>query len=147
MLKDLFQHLIQKLDSQPEQSEFPEENNSSPIGQLTSEKIKAIVAELAAAEPHFKAAGFSMEQLEIEVGILPKIVAQFKQLNEISKEHENQILDGLKDKRLIQFLLLSLFKASRMKHLMENVDMVFHGVEIEIAAPPSVRTIFKKINP
>ncbi|WP_444994372.1 hypothetical protein [Aliikangiella sp. IMCC44359] len=147
MIKDLFEQLKKKLE--PTASDFStnekaEDKPSSPIGQLTTEKIKAIVAELTAETPLFEEAGFLMEQLEIEIGLIPKIVPQFTQTKEISPEEEANFLGQLNNKQLLKFVLQSLFKASRMKALLESTELYLYGIEISVSAPPSVKTIFKR---
>ena len=143
MIKDLFEQLKKKVDPSTNESDAAEDTNS-PITQLTTEKIKAIVADLNSAGPIFSEAGFVMEQLEVEVGLLPKIIPQFLQIKKVSPEIETQLLQQLDDRKLLKFILQSLFKSSRMEALMEHTDLSLYGIEIEISAPPSVRTIFRR---
>ncbi|MET1253554.1 hypothetical protein [Aliikangiella maris] len=149
MIKDLFEQIKQKLTPQSNQSYATDTHTTnqeatSPIGQLTTDKIKAIVAELTQAGPLFAQAGFTMEQLEIEIGLLPKVLPQFVQIKEIPISEESVFLNQLKDQKLLQFVLHSLFKASRMKSLLENTNLSLYGIEISVSAPPSVKTIFKR---
>lgn len=143
MIKDLFEQLKKKVDISSHDPLSTEDTNS-PITKLTTDKLKAIVADLTNAGPIFKEAGFVMEQLEVEVGLLPKIVPQFHQINKIPKEDEDAVLQQLNDRKLLQFVLQSLFKSSRMEALLGSTDLGLHAIEIEISAPPSVRTIFKR---
>ena len=143
MIKDLFEQLKKKVDISS-QDPLSTEDTNSPITKLTTDKLKAIVADLTNAGPIFKEAGFIMEQLEVEVGLLPKIVPQFHQLKKIPKEDEEAVLQQLNDRKLLQFVLQSLFKSSRMEALLGSTDLGLHAIEIEISAPPSVRTIFKR---
>lgn len=143
MIKDILEQLKSKVDFNKEDS-LSNEDTNSPITKLTTEKLKAIIADLNNAGSIFSDAGFTMEQLEVEVGLLPKITPQFLQTKKIDKEKERELLDDLNDKKLLQFILQSLFKSSRMEALMENTELSLYGIEIEISVPPSVRTIFKK---
>jgi len=143
MIKDLLEQLKRKMDPGSNDPLSTDDTNS-PITQLTTDKLKAIVADLTNAEPIFTEAGFVMEQLEVEVGLLPKIIPQFVQTKKISPQMEADILEQLNDRKLLQFVLQSLFKSSRMEALMETTDLALFGIEIEISAPPSVRTIFRR---
>ncbi|TQV76949.1 hypothetical protein FLL45_03075 [Aliikangiella marina] len=142
MIKDLFEQLKKKVDISSDP--LSTEDTNSPITKLTTDKLKAIVADLTNAGPIFEEAGFIMEQLEVEVGLLPKIVPQFHQIKKVAKEDEEAVLQQLSDRKLLQFVLQSLFKSSRMEALLGNTDLGLHAIEIEISAPPSVRTIFKR---
>ena len=142
MIKDLYQQLKKKMDFGSDDPQA--EDTNSPITQLTTDKLKAIVADLTNAGPLFAEAGFVMEQLEVEVGLLPKIVPQFVQTKKISTAQEAEIIQALKTRKLLQFVMQSLFKSSRMDALLENTDLNLYAIEIDISVPPSVRTIFKK---
>lgn len=142
MIKDLFEQLKNKMENG--HSKDSDSSEASPVSQLTTEKIKAIVADLSSAEPIFKQAGFIMEQLEIDIGLIPKVTPQFLQVNKVSAEEEADLLQQLNDRKLLRFILQSLFKSSRMNALMESTDLSIHAIEIDITAPPSVRTIFKR---
>jgi len=145
MLKELLSKFKNNTGSQ--ESQLPQEDSGSTHNDpslLSSEKIKAVVADLTSANQIFKEAGFLMEQLEIEVGLVPKITPQFKQTKEISSEEEAQLLEQLNQKQMIKFVLLSLFKSSKMKKLLEGSEMYFYGIEIEITTAPAVKTIFKR---
>ena len=142
MLKGLFSKFNKKMPENNVKHSVNTPNNSGTI--LSSDKIKAVLADLTSANQLFKDAGFLMEQLEIEVGLVPKITPQFKQTKEISKEEENSILQELTDRNMIKFVLISLFKSSKMKALMKGTELYFYGIEIEITSAPAVKTIFKR---
>ncbi|MGX5174405.1 hypothetical protein ACUR5C_10335 [Aliikangiella sp. IMCC44653] len=143
MIKNLFKNLKKTLDSE-RRDEPPSVDTNSPIGQLTTDKIKAIVAEINQAKPLFDQAGFELIQLEIEIGLVPKILPRFKQLKTISTETEAALLKQLEQQKLLAFIMQSLFKSSRMSVLLAETELDLHGIEISISAPPSVRTIFTK---
>jgi len=120
------------------------EENSNSFTQLTAEKIKSVIISLNQAEPIFKDAGFVMQQLDVEFGNTPKLTPSFKQLEVISEDKQDEFLAELVDQQLIKFILISLFKSSRMKSLFEGSELYFYGMEIDISAEPSVRTIFRR---
>ena len=143
MIKGIFDQIKRKLEQNSEE-QSSQGSDSASLTQLTTDKIKALIAELNNAHPVFTEGGFIMEQLDIEIGLIPKLTPHFIQLKEISSQEEEQLLSQLNDRKMIKFIMISLFKSSRMKSLMENTDMYFHGIEIEITATPSVRTVFKR---
>ena len=142
MLKGLFSKSNKNTPDNNVENSADTLNTSGTL--LSSDKIKAVVADLTSANQLFKDAGFLMEQLEIEVGSVPKIIPQFKQTKEISKEEESTVLEQLVDRNMIKFVLISLFKSSKMKAMMEGTELYFYGIEIEITSAPAVKTIFKR---
>jgi len=140
-IKSLFEQFKAKLgDTQP--IDDPELDTS--ITKLSADKIKAVIAELIDAEPIFNSAGFAMEEMDIEVGLVPKLTPKYKLISMISEQQEKQILEGLKERRLVRFLLISLLKSARIKNMLESEDMYLHQIEIDITAVPSVRSTFRK---
>lgn len=111
---------------------------------LNAEKLKAIIAILNEAEPVFAKAGYRIEQLDVEFGNNTKLTPHFKQLKAIDVEQQEALLATLADQQLIKFILISLNKSGRMQSLFDNSDLYYHGMEIDISASPSVRTVFKR---
>jgi len=148
MLKDLISQLKHKFDKEAngvsDLSSQQSATQAEAAPALSTDKIKAIVAEITAASTLFEEAGFLMQRLEIEVGITSRIIPRFRQLKQVSEEEETASLERLKDRQMIHFILVSLFKACRMKALLEDTDMDLCAVEIDISAAPSVKTIFKR---
>ena len=143
MLKEMYQQLKQKFSSDSVESQQPQQPDSAPAP-LSTERIKAVVAELNSASTLFSEAGFIMDQLDIDIGLSSHLIPHFRQLKEISSEEQEQVLAQLEDNSIIKFVLISLFKSSNMKSLLDNTDMFFHHVAIDISTAPSVRTVFKR---
>lgn len=143
MLKEIYQQLKQKFSSDHAASEQPQQPDNSPAP-LSTERIKAVVAELNSASTIFSEAGFIMDQLDIDIGLSSHIVPHFRQLKESSPAEQEQVLAQLEDNSIIKFVLISLFKSSNMKSLLDNTDMFFHHVSIDISTAPSVKTVFKR---
>lgn len=141
MLKNLFK---KKSSNDSSESNITSNTETETHGHLDSNKIKALVAELTQADELFKNAGFLFKQLEIEIGLSSKINCGFKQFKSFDSESENKILSQIDSKSIIYFVLLSLFKSTRMQSMLNDSELVFDGVEIEISNPPSVKTIFKR---
>ncbi|MCW8880399.1 MAG: hypothetical protein OQK04_04115 [Kangiellaceae bacterium] len=143
MLKEMYQQLKQKFSSESGGNEEPQQPDKSPAS-LSTERIKAVVAELNSASTTFSEAGFIMDQLDINIGLSSHIIPHFRQLKEISPEEQEQLLGQLEANSIIKFVLISLFKSSNMKSLLDNTDMFFHHVAIDISTAPSVCTVFKR---
>ncbi|MDH5432621.1 MAG: hypothetical protein OEY19_01655 [Gammaproteobacteria bacterium] len=146
MLKNIFSHFKKSDDERPPAEQLDDNKSGSSASTLNADSIKAIIADLNAASSFFKEAGFIMQQIEITAGQEPKITPQFRQFHELTSEEENHLLSQLDDKAIIKFVIMSLFKSSRLQGLFENTEMELYGIEICITGTPSVKTIFKRDN-
>jgi hypothetical protein len=138
--------------AQEEQEDTNHKGSSSDSGspkgqtfpQLTAEKLKAVIVSLNQADPIFKKAGYLMEEMDVEFGIMPKLTPRFRQLSSVSDEDQQLLIDEVEELQLIKFILISLNKSSRMQTLFEDSELYYYGMEIVISNEPSVRTIFKR---
>jgi hypothetical protein len=111
---------------------------------LSTDKLKAIITSLNDAHSIFLAAGYVMEQLDVEFGNTPKLTPRFKKLEDVDESHQNMLLEELQEQQLIRFILISLFKSNRMSSIFDGSELYFYGMEIDISSVPNVRTIFKR---
>jgi len=130
-------------DGQDQSHSSPQQGSNSDKN-LSTDKIKAIVAQIHEHSEVFISAGFTMEQLDVEIGLKSRIMPHFKQTREISEEEQSALLEQTKDSSLIRFVLMSLFRSKKMEGLFENTDMYFHEVANDITEEPCVRTTFKR---
>jgi hypothetical protein len=117
---------------------------SQAFPQLTAEKLKAVIVSLNQADPIFRKAGYLMEQMDVEFGIMPKLTPRFRQLSSVSDEEQAILIEEVKELQLIKFILISLNKSSRMQTLFEDSELYYYGMDIVISNEPSVRTVFKR---
>jgi hypothetical protein len=113
------------------------------LSELGMEKLKAVIAEVTSAFPLFERAGFSVEEVQVEIGLAPKLMPRFKHVRTLTPEEQTNILAEACDKRLVKFMLISLFKSVNMQNLIQDPKLQLHAIEIDLTAVPSVRGIFK----
>ncbi len=138
-----FKNLFNKITSS--NSSSSNEQEPKLISEVGVDKLKAIIAEVTAAFPIFEKAGFEIEELQIEVGLVPKFLPRFKQVKTISQQDQDAILQEVQNKKLVKFMLISLFKSTKMQSLIQDPKLEFYGLEIEVTAVPAVRGIFRSI--
>ncbi len=137
-----FKRLLNKLfHSQPVQSETAEDK--PVMGELGIEKLKSVIAEVSAAIPLFEKAGYEVEEIQVEIGMTPKLMPRFRVAREISVAEQQHMLEEAGERKLVKFILISLFKSTKMKNLIQDPKLEFHSIEIDLTAVPSVRGIFK----
>ena len=113
------------------------------MGEMGMEKLKAVIDEVTSSFPLFEKAGFHVEEVQVEIGMTPKLMPRFKQVKEVSVSEQEALLQQAGEKKLVKFMLISLFKSSKMKNLITDPKLDFHGIEIDLTAVPSVRSIFR----
>lgn len=122
----------------------PPDGSQNTLSNLSAEKLKSVIVSLNNAEPIFQAAGYIMEQLDVEFGSQPKLTPRFRQQAQINEAQQQEVLELVKEQQLIKFILISLFKSGRMQSLFEDSELYFYGMEIDISSIPSVRTVFRR---
>ena len=112
-----------------------------PSGKV-GEAVLAVVKDLNDALPHLAKAGYTMNELEIEVGILPKLIPHFT-VNEISGENIEQSLKDLEENTVGYALFTALRKATDLQQKLIIDGMSFARIEIELGLTPVVRLSYK----
>ncbi|MDQ7049238.1 MAG: hypothetical protein Q9M92_06730 [Enterobacterales bacterium] len=127
------------------ESDRGDQSPFSRLNDLSSEKIKSIIITLNQAEPIFDKAGYCMQQLDVVFGLEPKLTGHFKKIKDVNQADYEALIAQLEENQLIRFILISLHKSERINKLFSDSDLEYYGMTIDIAAQPSVTSIFKKI--
>ena len=149
-LKNLKHGIIKILDPDWEEPRKPENDGPETetvsefrLNETVSNKVKTIINDFIEAAPLIEAAGFRIRDLEVELSVIPKLIPHFEKLAEIDDKTRTQILDQVKDKRIISLLLKALYKADNFQQSLKMGNLVFAGIEIEITAIPAIRLLYK----
>ena len=113
------------------------------LNEVVSKKVRMIIDDFIAAAPLIEAAGFRIRDLEVELSIIPKLIPHFEKLTNTDETTRLQIIEQVKDKRIIRMLLKTLFKADNFQQSLKMGKLEFAGIEIEITAIPAVRLVYK----
>jgi len=116
----------------------------SNIKSSGKEKLKKGIQNLNDALPEIEEAGFVLIRLDVDIALLPRLFARFKQVRLISDEERETILTKTKKNKFLNFILLGLFKAIGIKNevKIDNIDL--KEIELEIGLTPSVKLIFRR---
>ena len=116
----------------------------SNIKSTGKEKLKKGIQNLNDALPEIEEAGFVLIRLDVDIALLPRLFARFKQERLISDEERETILTKTKKNKFLNFILLGLFKAVSIKNevKIDNIDL--KEIELEIGLTPSVKLIFRR---
>ncbi len=116
----------------------------SSIKSSGKKKLKKGIQNLNDALPEIEEAGFVLIRLDVDIALLPRLFARFKQVRLISDEERETILTKTKKNKFLNFILLGLFKAIGIKNevKIDNIDL--KEIELEIGLTPSVKLIFRR---
>lgn len=95
------------------------------------------------ALPYIERAGFSVTEIEVGIGISPKIVPHLRMVKAISARDRELLLDEVIEKRLIHTILTSLFSATVARKRLKFKQYHFTELEMELSVLPSVTLKFK----
>lgn len=112
----------------------------------TNEKIQEYTEELNELLPVINRIGYEIRQIEIEIGISPKLIPHFSKIKEVSEDAVQAELYEYKDKKLSLFILTSLIKASKMQNIISIGNLKFTEVELELSVLPAVKLRFLPSN-
>lgn len=104
-------------------------------------KINEILADFNKACPHISQAGYGMKELEVEIGLPPKIIVHFgysKQPEEVAQA----ALVALEGNNLGKNLLTGLTKAGELQSKLHVANVTFTAFEVELGLMPEIKLKF-----
>lgn len=107
------------------------------IKDWTADKVKAAFESLTVDKPVFESAGFELSEIEIEIGLIPKIAPIFEQVEEIPEPDKMMLLASTEKKEVLNLLLKALFKFYDMKFTGYEIK----SVKLSLSIPPEVELI------
>ena len=116
----------------------------SSVKSSSKEKLKKGIQNLNDAQPDIEEAGFVLVRLDVDIALLPRLFARFKQVHSISEEERKAILGKTKKNKFLNFILIGLFKAVDIKGEVKIDSMDLEEIELEIGLTPSAKLIFRR---
>jgi hypothetical protein len=105
--------------------------------------ILDVVSSLNDSLPHLAKAGYTMDELEIEIGVPPKLIPHFT-VDGAFVENAEQALTDLEGNIIGSALFKALVKAAALQQKIVIKGMRFSRVEIELGIVPAVRLCYKQ---
>jgi hypothetical protein len=108
--------------------------------------ILDVVSSLNDSLPHLAKAGYTMDELEIEIGVPPKLIPHFSVDRALVENTENaeQALTDLEGSIIGTTLFKALFKAATLQQKIVINGMSFSRLEIQLGLVPAVRLCYKQ---
>ena len=118
-------------------------NKTFHLGQeVASDKILSLVDEFNAALPYLSKAGYTLHELEVELGLPPKLIPHFVYSADLDSD-EGAAVENLEDNRFGYSLLKVLRTAGNIQEKLQFNNMLFSHVEIELSFVPNIRLAYK----
>ncbi len=95
-----------------------------------------------AALPHLKQAGYTLTELELELGIPPKLIPHFYHDPAVRLDLKHA-LTALEGNSIGTALMYALAKAGDLQQELEVSDMQFSHIEVELGPVPSLKLQYK----
>ena len=108
--------------------------------------ILDVVSSLNDSLPHLAKPGYTMDELEIEIGVPPKLIPHFSVDGALVENAENaeQALTDLEGNIIGTTLFKALFKAATLQQKIVINGMSFSRLEIQLGLVPAVRLCYKQ---
>ncbi len=114
------------------------------VSDKVTDSVNKVLDELNMATPSLKKAGYQLEEIEIEIGVPPKLIPRFGICQQQSGSDE-QIAEELKTNRIGKNILKGLNAASSLQSKLKMSDMEFSHIEIEIGVVPTVKLSYRQL--
>ena len=95
------------------------------------------------ALPYIERAGYEVTEIEVGLGLSPKVVPHLRLKELISEEEQVALLEETKEKKLVNTVLASLFRASAARRKLNFNKFHFSDIELELSILPTVVLKFK----
>ena len=113
-----------------------------PSGRV-GDAILDVVNNLNDSLPQLAKAGYTMDELEIEIGVPPKLIPHFT-FDKTLVGNTGQVLTDLEGNAIGSALLKALLKSADLQGKIVINGMSFSRVEIELSLVPAVRLCYKQ---
>lgn len=106
--------------------------------------VREIVDNLNLHLPALQEAGYTLTDVNVEMGLGPKVVATFASRPEITQENVDAVISEHQDSRVTVALLHALYAAYKLQNGLQVAGLKPRGISIEIGIPPSVAVKFAR---
>ncbi|WP_394824798.1 hypothetical protein [Pendulispora albinea] len=101
-------------------------------------KVKDTVRDFNDALPIVRKAGYMVEGISIELGIPPKIYANFETTHHLAEEAQQEILEAHAENKLAVALVKSLSQAQKLQGTMTLGGLAPRGITVELGLIPNI---------
>jgi len=100
--------------------------------------FKDLVDDFNAHLPALREAGYTVSEVAVELGLMPKMIATFSSAPDISQERIDAVVEEHKEAKMTVALLRALHAAYKLQSSIRIAGMAPRGIVLEIGVAPSV---------
>ena len=130
----------------PVDDQDSQQTNEDGFDSQSKARVRSVIQDFQSITPLIEQAGYTITDLQIELGIIPKLIPHFLKVKDVDAAEKEAILDSMNNKRLMKMLMHALFKADSFQQNLKMNNYKFKGIEIEIAPIPAVRLNYSHLN-
>lgn len=116
--------------------------NFYDVKDLTRDKITNITNDFIALSPIIEQTGYRTKEINIGVGIPPRMIVHFEKFASVSQETIDAILLEHQDKKLLKVIVQTLLSADAFQQKLTLGNFEFNEISIELGVPPEVNVKF-----
>jgi hypothetical protein len=117
-------------------------SNFYDVKDLTREKMATLANDMIALAPIIETTGYRAKEINIGVGIPPRMIFHFEKFADISEEEIARILSEHADKKLLSVIVNTLVSADAFQKKITLGSFSFNEISIELGVPPEVNVKF-----
>ena len=114
------------------------------VSDKVADSVNKALDDFNAATPSLKKAGYQLEEMEVEIGVPPKLIPSFS-IYESQDESRDEAAEELKTNRVGKNILKGLNVARSLESKLKVRNMEFSHIEIEIGVVPTVKLRYRPI--
>ncbi|MCJ9430127.1 hypothetical protein [Kordiimonas marina] len=115
----------------------------SEIKDLSGNTLTGTAEKFNAALPYIERAGYRVTEIEVGLGLSPKLTAHLMLEDVISEADQEDLLLETKEKKMVNTILNTLFKASNARTKLKFRRFHFTHLELELSILPTVVLKFR----
>jgi hypothetical protein len=114
------------------------------LADFGAEKTRDALSEVNVLLKLLQDAGYEVGQLEVELGVPPKITIGLKTQREVSEEKLDAILRDNQDKSVLAAILGSLIQANKLRDAVKVETLELKDVQIVLTTSPNITLQWKE---
>ena len=135
--------VFDKIVSKAKQTAEDIKERAEVVSDKVTESVNKVLNELDSAKPSLSKAGYELEEVEIEIGVPPKLIPRFS-ICQSDEDSGIQAREELENNRFGKSLLKGLNLARSLESKLYIREMEFSHIEIEIGVVPTVKLRYRK---
>lgn len=108
------------------------------LKEFSGDTLGKTAARFNEALPYIERAGYDVTEIEVGLGLSPEVVPHLRLRDLIDESEQVALLEETRDKKLVNTILSSLFRASAARSKLKFRKFHFSNIELELSILPTV---------